>query len=435
MSLKMAVGFFAFIILAIYLTYLNPQEVEFHLTNSISFKIPLTVFLLASVLIGVSLTGFFTGLRQTSNSLKQYQESRARKKQENLNKKWQNLYQKAKNAFVSGHPQKAIGLFEKILAGHPDHAESLYHLGQHMRMEGKYDDAIELHRKAAQLDSGNIATLFELSKDYSAAEMHDKEIQTLEKILSLDRNSLPTLKKLRNTYLKLDNWEKAYSYQKSILPLIHESDELAEEQERFSQIVYSKGIKLYKKGQADSAIVEFKRSIRENGRSLPAYITLGDIYFERNKLKPAIKIWKEGFTATHSPICLLRLQRLFESTGQLKEVVKIYNWAANLSQNSKSERLGLMLGAFLLQQGNQDETINMLEGLPEPSLPIKLLILKAYQEKQDAGQVEITAREACDLMMKSFYQYTCGKCGAIAEEWTKNCPKCKTWDSLALGGL
>ncbi len=430
MSLKFALGLFLFIILATYLSYLNPQEVEFHVTNSLSFRLPLTVFLLASVLIGVFFTGILTGLKQTLNSLKRLKRSIERKKKERLNQRWEQLYQKAKNAFITGRQQKAVGLFEKILAEHPEHAGSLYHLGRYMRMEGKYDDAIELHQKAVQVDPENIQALYSLSEDFSAANLHQKEIQTLENILELDRNSLPTLRKLRDAHLTQENWGKAYFYQKSILPLIHDANELMREQDRFSQIVYSKGVALYKSGRLDSAIVEFKRSIRENNRSLPAYIKLGDIYLENKNTKAAIKIWKAGFTAARSPICLLKIQRLYEAADQFEEVVKLYKWAHKYSDN---ERLRLMQGTFLLQNGKLDEAINILENIQAPSLPVKLLTLNAWRKKKDSIKVEGMTRNICDQLMNSLDKYSCSQCGALREEWKESCPECLAWDSMTPG--
>ena len=433
MSLKFILGLLLFVILSTYLSFLNPQEVEFYLTNSYSLKLPLAVFLLGSVLVGVFFTGIFTGIKQAGDFMKHFQESQARKKQEKLNKRWDKIFQKARNAFVSGRQQKAVALFEKILVNRPEHTQSLYHLGIYMKTEGKYDDAIELHKKAMRLEPENIELQYRLSEDYAAAGMHDNELKTLEKILQLDRNSLPTLRKVRDTCLKIENWDKAYAYQKSILPLIHDSEELITEQEQFSQIVYSKGKQLRRKGNVESAIVELKRSIRENSQSLPAYITLGDIYQETKNPRAALKIWKAGFTATRSPICLMRMQKTLQASDQIEEIVKIYKGAISSSQNSEMEQLGILFGAFLLQQEDLDESIKTLESIQTSSLPLRLLTVKAYREKHEPGQVDALTRTACDEVMKSIDRYTCAKCLTITDEWAENCRSCHSWDSLALG--
>jgi len=432
-SLKFILGSLLFVVLSTYLSFLNPQEVEFYLTNSYTIKLPLAVFLLGSVLVGVFFTGIFTGIKQAGDFLKHFQKSRARQKQEKLNKRRDKIFQKAKNAFVSGRRQKAVALFEKILAERPDHTQSLDCLGIYMKTEGKYDDAIELHKKAIRIEPGNIQLLYRLSEDYAAANMHDNELKTLEKILMLDRNSLPTLRKMRDACLKTENWDKAYSCQKSILPLIHDSEELITEQERFSQIVYSKGKQLRQKGEMDAAIVELKRSIRENSQSLPAYLTLGDIYLETKNPKAALKIWKAGFAATRSPICLVRMQKTLQAADRAEEIVKIYKEAIRSSQNSEMEQLGLLFGTFLLRQGDLDAAVTTLESVKAPSLPLRLLTAKAYREKQEPGQVEKLTRDACDEAVKSMDRYTCAKCQAITDEWSENCRSCHEWDSLALG--
>ena len=433
MSLKFILGLLIFVILSIYLSFLNPQDVEFYLTNSYSLKLPLAVFLLGSILIGVFFTGIFTGISQVGSFFKHLQESQSRKKQEKQNKRWGKIFLKAQNAFVSGRQPKAIALFEKILSKNPNHTQSLYYMGLYMKNEGKYDDAIALHKKAILLEPENIQVLYALSEDYSAADMHDNELKTLEKILQLDRNSLPTLRKIRDTYLKLEDWGEAYTHQKSILPLIHDSDELQTEQNRFSQIVYSKGKQLHEKGSIDSAIVEFKRSIRENIQSLPAYITLGDIYLEAKNSKAALKTWKAGYTATQSPICLVRIQGVLQTSDQLEEISKLYKGAMRSAKPADMEQLALQFGTFLMQQEDVNEAITTLESIENPSLPLRLLIVKAYREKQDIDQVESLTQSACDEVVKSFNLYTCSKCQVSSEEWAESCTSCQSWDSLNLG--
>jgi lipopolysaccharide biosynthesis regulator YciM len=432
-SFKFILGLLLFVILSIYLSFLNPQDVEFYLTNSYSLKLPLAVFLLGSILIGVFFTGVFTGISQIGNFFRHLKESQSRKKQEKLNLRWEKIFLKAQNAYVSGRQPKAIALFEKILAKNPDHTQSLYYMGQYMKDEGKFDDAISLHKKAILLEPENIQVLYALSEDYAAADMHDEELKTLEKILQLDRNSLPTLRRMRDACLKLEDWGKAYTHQKAILPLIHDSEELKTEQNRFSQIVYSKGRQLHEKGNIDSAIVEFKRSIRENIQSLPAYITLGDIYLESNNSKAALKTWKAGYTATQSPICLVRIQGVLQSSEQFGEIDKLYKGAMKSAKPEEMEPLAIQFGTFLMNQENFDEAITTLESIENPSLPLHLLTIKAYREKQDPDQVESLTQSTCEEVVKSFSLYTCSKCQSSTEDWAESCSSCHSWDSLSLG--
>jgi len=432
-SLKFILGLLLFVILSIYLSFLNPQDIEFYLTNSYSVKIPLAVFLLGSILIGVFFTGIFTGISQVGNYFKNLKESQTRKKQEKLNIRWEKIFLKAQNAFVSGRQQKAIALFEKLLSKNPDHTQSLYYMGQYMKDEGRYDDAISLHKKTILLEPENIQMHYALSEDYAAAGIFEKECKTLEKILQLDRNSLPTLRKLRDACLKLEDWGKAYTHQKAILPLIHDSEELNTEQNRFSQIVYSKGKQLYEKGNKDSAMVEFKRSIRENIQSLPAYITLGDVFLEAKNSKAAIKTWKAGYSATQSPICLVRIQSVLQSSERLEEVNKLYKGAMQSATPKEIEPLAIQFGTFLMQQGNVDEAISTLESIENPSLQLRLLTVKAYRKKQDIDQAESLTQSACDDVVKSFALYSCSKCQFSTEEWAESCSSCHSWDSLNLG--
>ena len=292
--MKLFFTFFFLVVVATYFAFLNPNDVNVRFTQTASIHVPQVVFFLASALLGVlviSLVYWSHGIRR---SWKTFWLKNFHKRQMAERESLEQLYQKGENAISTGRYEKAQPLFEKIIAKNPRHVGALYHLGVIFRHIGKLQKAQELHNKAADLAPDNIKVLYGLADNYIEADQPDRGLEALEKIRNLDQSTITPLYKIRDLYISQKNWDKAYVFQKMIMPLSHDTGELEQEQKKFSEIIYCKGISLYRNGQIGSAIVELKRALRAHNHSLPAYVTLGDIYLEINDSKKAVKTWKSG---------------------------------------------------------------------------------------------------------------------------------------------
>ncbi len=430
MSLRLIITFVFFTLLTVYFTLLNPGDVEIHLTQNTSFPIPAAVFLLISVLIGVLLTSIFTGYSQIKNAFKRFLKNRPLENKIRRRKQWKKLYQKAENALKGGHRERALSLFNKILNGNPKHIAALIQLGNIYREMGKTTKALEAHQKAVDADRDNPQALQCLAEDFATAGQLSKAIDALKQARHLEPDSLFTLRKLREAYRKQGTWNLVLQIQKSILSHISNAKELEQEKEYSSQIAYLRGCELISQQQIEPAISELKRAIKENPKSLPPYIKLGDLYQQNGNSKAAIKTWKSGFEITGSHICLLRLRAAYEQAEQPDEVIKLYQEAVRASQNSKKETLVLTLAGLYLDQGKLEEAMQILWSIASPSIPAHLLLIKAHQDKHEAEKADQVIRAALKKLTTSLSKFVCRQCNSEFDQWSGICPECQAWDSL-----
>ena len=103
MSLRLIIAFAFVTLLTLYFTFLNPGDIEIHLTQNTSFPLPIPVFLLISVLIGILLTSIFTSYSQIKSGFKHFMETRALENKTRQQQKWEKLYQKAENVTARKH--------------------------------------------------------------------------------------------------------------------------------------------------------------------------------------------------------------------------------------------------------------------------------------------------------------------------------------------
>lgn len=432
--MRLIITFLLFVLLATYIAFLNPHEVQFHITQSLTIRLPMVVLFLGFILTGVIITFLFNWTLQVKSSFRSLKTSLLHRRQENQSRRLQKFSRKGENAFTGGHLDKASALYEKILGESPDHIDALFALGNIKGREGNLSRALELHKKAAELAPENIKVLTGLAEDYAAAELHEKEIEVLEHIRKLDTHSPLPLMKMRDSYQTREDWSSACALQKKILPLIHKKEEKEKEQKRFSHLIYNNAMLHYENGNHDTAIAEFKRAIRTHNLCLPAYISLGDSYHNSGNHKAAVKAWKSGFNNTRSPICLLRMQKIDPESGHLNDIKKFYREAIVSSDNSEKETVVLLMGKLLLEQGETDEAVKTLESLqPQNSILHSVLLANAYQAAQNSGLWEKTCRSAFSKARDSIMEFTCTECKTSLKEWTGHCPVCKGWNSLACG--
>jgi len=429
-SIRLIISFVFFTLLTIYFALLNPGDTEIHLTQSTSFSIPVAVFLLIAVLIGILLTSIFTGYSQIKNAFKGFLKTRSLENKTRKQKQWEKLYQKAENALKGGHSDKALSLFNKILNGNPQHVASLIQLGTLYRKTGKTAQALEAHQKAVDADRDNPQAFQQLAEDFATAGQLNKAIDAFKQARHLEPDSLFTLRKLRDAYRKQGAWNLVLQTQKSILSHVSNAKELEQEKEYSSQIAYLRGCELFDQQQIEPAISELKRAIKESPKSLPPYIKLGDLYQLNDNSKAAIKTWKTGFKTTGSQICLLRLRAAYEQANQPEEVIKLYREAVDASHNSKKETLVLTLAGLYLDQGEMEEAMQTLWSISSPSIPAHLLLIKAHQEKNEAEKADLVIRAALKRLTTSLSKFACRQCNSEFDQWSGICPECQTWDSL-----
>jgi len=432
-TLKHILLLLIFTLLSVYIAFLNPHEVAVHLTQSFSLRMPMVILLLGFILVGVIITAFMNWTLKVKSSFGNMKNGFQQKQVEKREQWCRDQYEKGENVFTAGNLEKAKVLFNKVLAEFPNHIGALNCAGEIARKQGNGNLALELHLRASKISPGNLKTLSNLAEDYSHTGLLAKEFSTLGKIRQSEPDSPLILSKTRDFHLKNDDWKNASAIQKRISSLAGEKKLQEKEQALFSQIIYMNGLDYWKKGHADSAISEFKKALRIDGKCLPAYITLGDVYLKSGNQKRAIKTWKLGFTATRSPLCLLRLKKTLQESDDLKGLEKIYQEAIKSSNNSVKETLALLLGVLYMDRGETEEAIQALETIhPEKSVLHSVLLANAYQQKQDTSNTEKASKAAFSLAKESLLEMVCRECKTPSKEWAGHCPQCNAWNSLTL---
>ena len=94
--------------------------------------------------------------------------------------------QQAHEHRINGEYDEAIELYQEILDEDPEHAEALWGLGLSEMNSGDFDEALEKISRAAELDPDNQLYLLDAGKHYTMLGMYEEARPYFEKVIELD---------------------------------------------------------------------------------------------------------------------------------------------------------------------------------------------------------------------------------------------------------
>jgi lipopolysaccharide biosynthesis regulator YciM len=176
----------------------------------------LLLFFLAGILIT-----FTVGLaRQFGVMMEKRRQRKASRKMDEIEEE----YGRALVAILEGRQDDALGHLRAVLERDSRHFNTLLKLGEVLRSEDRYHEAIEYHRKAHHLREDDTRPLYALVEDYEAKGDMDRARAVLGKIIGLNKHSVAAWRKLRELHAKEENWDKALDAQKQVEKYVGNTD-------------------------------------------------------------------------------------------------------------------------------------------------------------------------------------------------------------------
>ena len=242
-----------------------------------------------------------------------------------------------------------------MLAIDPNHVDTLLRMGISQLRQKNSQEAILLHQKALGLDSDNQEVMFSLAADYEEAKRYDEALKVYKDIIAKDSSNLTALIKMRDLYLRLSQWEELYEVQRRLLASPLSSSEQEVEHRKLVGFKYEFGRSLLEAGDMERAKKIFRGVIKLDKDFIPAYLGLGEVYYEEGRSKEAAELWEKAYKMTSSILLLHRLEDLYLKQGEPGKAIEIYTQA--LTWKPQDIQLKFFLGKLLLPSRNDRRSI------------------------------------------------------------------------------
>ena len=254
----------------------------------------------------------------------------------------------------------ALDTFNGILSQEPDNAEANYQAGFVFMRMGKYREGIDHLKKAVQSDSDNISYRMTLAKAYEFRKLYDQAIEEYQVIADKAAADSDEAKEARKKagYLKATQYATVGDIDKA-LPLF---EKLSKEFPDDSLIKYSLGLGYLFKKQLDKSKSVFEELERLTPDNTNIYLNLATIYEQEGDLVKA--------------------------TDNLRKVIEISPQGKHAQQ--AHERLGIIESKLLMQEGNLQESLNLLNGIIDKSPNNSAAMFTRAEVYQSMGQLGLS---------------------------------------------
>ncbi len=335
-------------------------------------------------------------------------------------------------ALLAGKEQVAFQKFKEVARQDSENVDAYLKLGDLFRKNKRYDKALQIHKELILRPSlspeEKSEVLKSLAEDFSASGNHDKAISVLEELYkALEKDEWVTSRLLLE-YDETERWEEAFDLRKKTFSR-------KENQNKKILALYKVlwGKNRAEGGELHKARVAYKEALNYDEDCVPAYIYLGDAYYQDERLSDAVQYWKKLLEMMPDAGYLVfdKLEKTLFELGEYGEIPEIYENL--LSRNPKNTFALFSLARIYEKKGMIEPAIERYKEIVDADpnfLSARLSLAKLYHQR---GQKEESV-DLLDNLIECFPpaegEFICQRCGHKSSEPLWRCPSCKAWNSF-----
>lgn len=355
--------------------------------------------------------------------------SRAKKERKKVSPE---LYIDALKALLAGEEKVAFVKLKEVARKDPENADAYLKLGDLFRKNRRYDKALQIHRELTLRPSlsreEKSEVLRSLAEDYSASGNHDKAVAVLEELYRVSEKDQRAAVRLLLEYEEMDRWEDAFELRKRTFS---RKEDQTDKILALYKVLWGK--QRAKRGELHKARVAFKEALNYDENCVPAYVYLGEAYYQDERLKDAVEYWKKLLKVVPEAGYLVydKLEKTLFELGEYGDIPEIYedilnkyprNTFALFSLARIHEKKGMVESAI--------ERYKQILDIDPQFLSARLSLAKLYQQegrKEESTDLLDNLIESCPPAATKF---VCDRCGYRSSEPLWRCSSCKTWNSF-----
>ncbi len=396
------------------------------LWGDLDVKVSLALVLFLAT--GVAVTLFAQITREFGLVVERRRVRRANRKAEEIEEE----YSRGLVALVDGREDEALSNFRAVLERDSRHYSTLLKLGEVLRNQQKYGEAIEYHRKAYHLKEDDTRALYALVEDYEAKGDLDQARTVLGKIIGINKSSVSAWRKLRSLHMKQRNWEKALEAHQRVGKLSNLRDPREVADRRFGLgIRYEMAKDRLAEGQAKESIALLRRVLKDDPKFIPAHVKLGEALIRHGQENDGVQTWFQGFEATGSPIFLTTLEEYYLRQEQPLGAIEALKRCVSMARKDIVARFYLGKLYFRLEMLDDAQSVlSSLEGRATYAPTLHYLLGRIHERRNNhRGAAQEYRRVIKELELVQL-EYRCRACKVQVVEWSERCPTCQEWNTI-----
>jgi lipopolysaccharide biosynthesis regulator YciM len=345
-------------------------------------------------------------------------------------------YFKGLSYVLANETDKAVAEFVKVANVNTTTAEIYLALGQLFRNSGELERAIRVHRdillRPNLPEEIRRQTFFEIGLDYKKAGFLERALSTFEEILDREPKNQAARRELLTLYISLREWEKALDLYLSFPDNRDEKNIIAHLHTEVAKVAEAAG-------DRKKALKFFRQALDHDENCIDAWLHYGDFLLVEDRLDQTLEAWDRAFTLNPDFIALVtgRFSSLPEAE---RDRVEADFFARHLEKYGTRRKFNLAYIAFLVKKGELAEAGERLKkimaqksGDAEVFALVRDLLEKIRQEKGDESPLyKELVYDFFSTQLRFEKPYLCRRCGYQLERMSWRCPRCTSWDTVAI---
>jgi lipopolysaccharide biosynthesis regulator YciM len=339
------------------------------------------------------------------------------------------------NFLVDNQVDQAIEELTKATSTDTDALEIQMILGNLYREKGQVGRAINVHQALLQrpdltkLEQAYIALC--LGLDFRHGGFIDRALEAFQEVLRLDSKNRYALVNLQKLYEDQHQWAEALRVREQIARI--DAGRRPDDQQILGFLRNEIGMEQEKSGDLAAAARTFSGAIDSDERTVPAYLSLGDVRARQGNLAGAVDAWERLIEAVpdRAYFAFERLERAYRTLGSPNRFVELCQRL--IDRDPQDWRTRLALSRHLAAAGQHRAAFDrLLDALPHH--PHGLAI---HQEIWDALSAldfdPELIRRYVDLTREAVFYldpHICRRCRYRSTELLWQCPQCHEWNTF-----
>jgi len=308
-------------------------------------------------------------------------------------------------------------------------------LGNLYRQKGQVARAITVHQ--ALLQRTNLTRLEHayvllcLGLDFRHGGFVDRALEAFQEVVQLDPENRYALVNLQKLHEDQQQWADAARVRAQIARI--DGQRRGDNQQILGFLQNQLGTETARAGDTEAAAAMFREAIDIEPKTAPAYLSLGDMHFERGDAAAAIAAW-EALVQTvpdRAYLAFERLERAYKTSAAPQRFVALCDQL--IARNPQDWRARLALSRHYAAAGRSRDAFDLLlAALPHNphGLVVHQEIWRALLELN--LEADLVRRYVALTRDAVFYldPHVCTHCRYRSTELLWQCPQCHEWNTF-----
>jgi lipopolysaccharide biosynthesis regulator YciM len=299
------------------------------------------------------------------------------------------LYLDALKDLLDGRQVTAFTKLHQVVTEDSSNIDAYLRLGQIMRENKKSERALQVHKdltlRGGLSTADKVAILRQLALDYKDMKNYDMTEAALKELISLEHDDLGAHTNLVQIQKEQGKWDEAYDTAAALLKL-----ESNKSKKPLAVFKYRQGEQLYKQKEYHKARILFKEAIGLDPSFAPAYLAIGDSYYDEKRYEDAVNFWNKLIEAVpdQGHRVIERLKKTLFDLGRFGDIAQICEDI--LKHSPKNREARFTLAEFYEKKGDLEAAEEMLTRIVDDfsdDLEATVKLIQIYLERKDMRKI------------------------------------------------